>query len=284
MFGLGYVVAIATLLSLSFGDTIGKNVSTKFGNYVSTLFIMGFGIIPLLVSLLFFPQNLFNYNGIVLAVVAGFFLALGYVLVYKSLETEQASNTWVLLNISAAMVVLFGVFALRESVDLVQVISIVLVFMGVILVTVTREFKFNRLLLPAIVGNVSWVVFLILIVYGISGTASESTGLFLISRVAGFLMLLTYLLFTRKINSGFMAKLRRPNLAAISSGLFDGFAQVTYTLVVLLQFVVIGASMTALEPAIVTMLSIAAYKEKLTKIQLVGLIISVFGAVALGLF
>jgi len=285
MFYIGYLAILLTLLSFSFGDTIGKKVSTKFGNYSSALFIMGFGLIPLLISLFFLPQNLTNYNFLLISVVAGFFLALGYVFIYKSLETEQASNTWALINISPAAMILFGAFILQEHVNVFELISIILVFVGVLLVTISRDFEFNKLLAPALIGNVSWVLSSLLLIYGISSySASVSTGFFLVAGASGFLMLIAYLIATKKLSKELREKLARPDLAALSAGLLNGAAHVGLTIFVLLHFVVVGSAVTAVEPAIVAFLGFAFYKERLTNLQLAGLMMSVIAAVALSLF
>jgi len=284
MFYTGYLAVALTLFSFTFGDTIGKKVSTKFGNYLSALFIMGFGLIPLLISLFFLPQSFTNYDFLLISVAAGFFLALGYVFIYKSLETEQASNTWALINISPAAMILFGVFILQEHVNVFGFISIILVFIGVLLVTITKDFEFNKLLAPALIGNISWVLSSLLLVYGISVySASVSTGFFLVAGASGFLMLTAYLIATKKLSKSVREKLARPNLAALSAGLLNGAAHVGLTLFVLLHFVVVGSAVTAVEPAIVAFLGFAFYKERLTSLQLFGLIISVVAAVVLSL-
>jgi len=285
MFYVGYLAGVLTLLSFSFGDTISKRVSTKFGNYSSALFIMGFGLIPLLVSLFFLPQSFTNYNFLLISVVAGFFIALGYVLIYKSLETEQVSNTWALINLGSAAAILFGAFVLKEHVNIFEFIGIILVFVGVLLVTITRDFKFNRMLAPALIGNVSLVLSLLLMIYGISNySVSVSTGFFLVAGASGFLMLTVYLIATKKLSKEVWKKLTTPNLSAISAGLLNGVAQVGLTAFVLLHFVVVGSAVTAVGPAIVAFLGFVFYKEKLTSLQLAGLMISVIAAVALSLF
>ena len=285
MFYVGYLAGVLTLLSFSFGDTISKGVSTKFGNYSSALFIMGFGLIPLLVSLFFLPQSFTNYNFLLISVAAGFFIALGYVLIYKSLETEQVSNTWALINLGSAAAILFGAFVLKEHVNIFEFIGIILVFVGVLLVTITRDFKFNRMLAPALIGNVSLVLSLLLMIYGISNySVSVSTGFFLVAGASGFLMLTVYLIATKKLSKEVWKKLATPNLSAISAGLLNGVAQVGLTAFVLLHFVVVGSAITAVGPAIVAFLGFVFYKEKLTSLQLAGLMISVIAAVALSLF
>ena len=130
-------------------------------------------------------------------------------------------------------------------------------------------------------GNVCWAIYLIVVVYYTSNSVAESTGFFLAARFAGFLMLFAYLLATRKLRPADMKRLKRPNLAAVVSGLFDGLWQVSIALYTIFQFVALGSAIVALEPAIVAILGIVAYRERLTSLQLFGLIVSVGAAAAL---
>lgn len=284
MSDLGLIVALIVVLSFTFGDTIAKKVATKFGNYLTALFVNGFGIIPLFIATLLLPPANFSPYLLVVSVIAGFFLVLGSVLAYKSLETEQAADTWVFLNIPAAAIVIFGITFLGEHISLLQLVCVVFIFVGITMVTITRHFKFNKSLVPALMANISWTVFVLLLLYSVTSTATVTGLFFLVARTAGFLMLLVYTISTGKLDKRAKALALHPNLRALSAGVFDGMGQTGYIFLVLLQFVAIGAAISATEPALVAVLGFMMYREKLANWQKAGLVISVAAAVILGLF
>ena len=116
----GLVAALVNLFTLSIGDSIAKRVSVELGNYGAALFILGIGVLPLLVFFFAVPQNQIGMGVLVLSLVAGVFLAIGNILIYKSLETEQVSETMSLVNIGPALLIIFGFLVLQETVNLIQ--------------------------------------------------------------------------------------------------------------------------------------------------------------------
>src|SRR5208283_4411978 len=94
-------------------------------------------------------------------------LAAGYYFIYRSLETEQVSNTMVLFEISPVIIVLIGIFVLSERLTFLEGMGMLAVFFGALFVTTNVRVRFNRKLLPAIFGNLSWGISTLLILYAV---------------------------------------------------------------------------------------------------------------------
>lgn len=288
MANYGLMAALISVFSFSLGDSIGKRVSVSYGNYRSAIFIIGIGIIPLLIALLLARPSSIGLQILALSFTASVFFALGYIFVYKSLETEQASNTWVLVNIPAAFLVIFGTLSLHETVSPAQVFSIIMVFIGATLVTITTELKINRRLMPALLGNTFWAIFLVIIAYAISKYADDSALFFFMARLLAFVEVgLYYYLFVKPREVTLKGKVvkKKPyrGISAVCTGLLDGIAQAVFVPVILLRFVALGGAILALEPAIVLPFSYIFYKERLTSLQFAGMVMSIAGAVTLSL-
>ena len=282
---LWLILSATAMLLLSFSDVFSKPVADVFGAYVSSLYL-GVALVPAIIYLVLSPPAQITPLLVTLAIGGGASLALGYVFVLKSLETEQATNTWGLINLGYLSIILFGVLVLGEHVTLLQAIAIAAILTGAIMVTINRGMKFNRQLLPAIIDNLFWVGFNILIIYNISTYTSSPSAIISILFASGFLILLLYGLFSRKATTTktlTMPKNRRPFALFIVSGLMLGAGQVAFVLVILQHFVALGGAVLAIEPIVVLVLGYALYKERITAFQGVGLLVTVVGAVMIGL-
>ena len=282
---LWLILSATAMLLLSFSDVFSKPVADVFGAYVSSLYL-GVALVPAIIYLVLSPPAQITPLLVTLAIGGGASLALGYVFVLKSLETEQATNTWGLINLGYLSIILFGVLVLGEHVTVLQAIAITAILTGAIMVTINRGMKFNRQLLPAIIGNLFWVGFNILIIYNISTYTSSPSAIISILFASGFLILLLYGLFSRKATTTktlTMPKNRRPFALFIVSGLMLGAGQVAFVLVILQHFVALGGAVLAIEPIVVLVLGYALYKERITAFQGVGLLVTVVGAVMIGL-
>lgn len=282
---LWLILSATAMLLLSFSDVFSKPVADVFGAYVSSLYL-GVALVPAIIYLVLSPPAQITPLLVTLAIGGGASLALGYVFVLKSLETEQATNTWGLINLGYLSIILFGALVLGEHVTVLQAIAITAILTGAIMVTINRGMKFNRQLLPAIIGNLFWVGFNILIIYNISTYTSSPSAIISILFASGFLILLLYGLFSRKATTTktlTMPKNRRPFALFIVSGLMLGAGQVAFVLVILQHFVALGGAVLAIEPIIILVLGYALYKERITAFQGVGLLVTVVGAVMIGL-
>ena len=285
MINLGLVAAIITVFCFTFGDVIAKRVSVDLGNRRTALYIVGAGVIPLIAAFIVL-QPQFTITIALISVAGGFFLAAGYPLVYKSLETEQATNTWVLLNLPAAVVVLIGIFALKEQISVIESFAVIAIFFGVLLVTVTKKMEFNSKLLPAVAGNLCWATFFAIMIFEINSYNASPVGIFFLARGFGFLWLLAYYkLFTKKTEKKDRVKEKAVKMSnkllGVVSGIFDGVGQTAFAFIIFYNFVALGGAITATEPALVLILSYFVYKERVTIMQFIGLMVSVIGAVAL---
>ncbi len=282
---LWLILSATAMLLLSFSDVFSKPVADVFGAYVSSLYL-GVALVPAIIYLVLSPPAQITPLLVTLAIGGGASLALGYVFVLKSLETEQATNTWGLINLGYLSIILFGVLVLGEHVTVLQAIAITAILTGAIMVTINRGMKFNRQLLPAIIDNLFWVGFNILIIYNISTYTSSPSAIISILFASGFLILLLYGLFSRKATTTktlTMPKNRRPFALFIVSGLMLGAGQVAFVLVILQHFVALGGAVLEIEPIVVLVLGYALYKERITAFQGVGLLVTVVGAVMIGL-
>jgi len=286
MLNYGIIAALFGMLVYALGDTLSKRVTMKLGHHESALLIVGASLIPLFLSFLVIQPNVVDANLIIVSIISGIFLALGFLLVYKTLETEQVANTMVLLNIEFIVVVLFGIFALSEALPPLELGALLTIFIGAFLVSLSKGMKFNRKMIPAVIGNILWGLSFVVVAPYVYSDHNASTAFFFIARLSAFVGLLIYLLVLTKMRN---SRLLTPNvnrrdyLLTGFAGILDGLGQGSLVFLVIYNVAALGGAILAIEPAVVAMLGFLLYKERLTHLQFAGMLIALLGGVAIGL-
>ncbi len=272
------------MLFFAVDDTIAKPVSTKLGNYKSTLLIMGFGLVPSLIILITLGAYHWTPLSVELSAVGGILFALGYIFIYKSLETEQATNTFALFAITPLSLLLGGVLLLKENFSLIDVAVTIVILIGAFLVTTKKNLSFNRAFIPALLGNVCWGIWVIMATYAVSISNNFILPVTIGRAVGTIFVLLVYLLVIKRGKEKSSRKVPSKLLAmGLIAGTLDGLGTTTLGLLAVLGAVAIGGAIGALGSGVVAVLSRIFYKDKLTKPQLVGVIIMIGAAVTLSL-
>jgi len=286
MLNYGIIAALFGMLVYALGDTLSKRITMKLGHHESALLIVGASLIPLFLSFLVIQPNVIDTSLVIVSVISGIFLALGFLLVYKTLETEQVANTMVLLNIEFIVVVLFGIFALSEALPPLEMAALVTIFIGAFLVSLSKSMKFNRKMIPAVIGNVFWGLSFVVVAPYVYTDHSASTAFFFVARLSAFIGLLIYLLVLARVRKASLFAHnvnKKEYLLTGFTGILDGLGQGSLVFLVIYNVAALGGAILAIEPAVVAMLGFLLYKERLTHLQFAGMLIALLGGVAIGL-
>jgi drug/metabolite transporter (DMT)-like permease len=291
MLSIGIIAALASMLLWSVSVLLSKIVAPRLGTFRTAALVVSTGVIPMLLLFLLSPTSL--YWGYALAsVAAGIALAAGYFLFYKSVESANISNVGGIDLLQPVVLALFGVFILMEPINAVQALGAVMVFAGVGLLSTKKTGGFNRKLLPAALGNISWAFYWIIL-----STVINSTGQYvlplLIARVTGAaLTILALAVVARRRDTAShhastpFAKLSilAIVLIGIMEGFFDSGGNIAFGLVIKSSFIGIGAVITALEPAIIALCAHYMFRDRLNRVQAAGLAAAILGAALIALF
>lgn len=267
-----------------------KKASSSLGNYLASLIIIIVGIVPMIAAAMLFGSGVVEPYQVEVSAAAGIFLCLGFILIFKSLETEQLTNTVALAEMQPAILTLFGVFVLNNRLSTGEAASILLIFAGAFFVITHEGIKINKKLIPALLGNVSWTIYWILMSISISQSAFIEQ--MAISRFVGIslLVILFCLGFARasakkrvssKPNSGIPYLIV---ILAAAAGLLDGTGDTLFGFTMHLNIIAVSAAVTALSPVLVSLFSFVVYRDRLTRPQLIGFVAMIAGALSLAVF
>ncbi|MDE1833723.1 MAG: DMT family transporter [Candidatus Micrarchaeota archaeon] len=286
----GTVAAIMSTLMWIIAGTISKKISRELGSHLTAFLVVTLSLIPILTATLLVGVYTIPLEGIILAVVAGIFLGIGFILGFKALQTENLSSVSSLTEIQPAVLVLLGLFALGEHITTLQVMSIITVFLGASMILTTEKFDINKKLIPAILSSISWTFYWAIMTYSITNSNTFALPVF-ISRAIGIPFVIVYLLRDRKAPSVvlFFKKLKRNRTftvliaLTIIASFADAVGDVLFGITVGSPVLAIGAAIIALSPMMISFFGFVLYKERLTRLQLFGLLIMIIGALALSI-
>jgi len=279
-------VAVGALLSFAAVDTLSKRVSSRLGNKMTALTMFAASLLPLLFGMAFLGLTKVDWQVVALSVGSGAVFASAYLLVYRSLETKQVSNTASLTPIEYVIMSALSVLVLGESVTGVEIACFAAIFIGAFLATTTRGFKFDMGYVPALVAMVAFGASMIPLAIAQQASGGLIAPL-LISRCAGLLVVGAYILvspenrkeFNRAVPRGARLVLLAENAAM---GVFAALGSVCLLVLAQVNFLAVGSAMVSVEPAIVIFFGYLLYHDRFERHQLLGFAALIAGAVVLG--
>ncbi len=177
---------------------------------------------------------------------------------------------------------------MEEILTPLQIAASVAIFAGVFLVVTKTGFKINRRLISAIYANILWAVYWIVLTYGIRASTSAVLPV-LLARISAFIVVFAYSFTTGKLIE------KKPNKKQTSSsfypllalvligGLADAGTNLSFGFAVFFGLVAIGSVITATTPVFIAILGRIFFKDKLTKPQVIGILLAILGAVAIAI-
>ncbi|MDE1850320.1 MAG: DMT family transporter [Candidatus Micrarchaeota archaeon] len=285
MADLGVVAIAITVAAWAISLTLERRIAIIAGNLRGAVLVLFVGIFPILIFFLISNFAMSPY-AILLSLVSGILLAIGYILYYKSLETEQVSNTSGIGLAQPAILLLFSILVLHETISSIQALGGIIIFVGVLLIITNNKLELNRKLLPALLANVSWAGYWVIASYAILFSQQVGATL-LIARLTSLVVVL--IAFALAMKNHVVPRLKNslvPMLLIIgaAAGILDGLGNATFGYVVQFQLLSIGSIFVASLPLFVTLLAYIFYKEHLTRLQGIGMIMAVAGALVVAAF
>ncbi len=286
---LGTTAAILAMVLWTISGTINKKVATGLGTHVSAFLYVLVSLIPVLIATMIIGIYSISPFGIETAVVAGVFLAVGFIFGFKALSTENLSSVSALQEIMPALLLLFGLFILGERINQVQSAGIIIIALGTLMTIITEKLEINTRMIPAILAVVSWAIYWMIISYSVISAKTFALPI-LISRVISLPVTLIYLLSDRDAVSSLASlpsRIRTNRTAAVLlilvsiASFADASGDTIFGITSGSSVLAIGAALVALQPMVVSFLAFVIYKDKLTRLQLIGLLVMLVGALIL---
>lgn len=271
-------IAVAFLWAIS--SVTVRKLSELFGNVRSAVVILvGYAVVLMIIL----PTS--GYPGLTVnsfweSATAGLFIGVGYILVLKSLETESAGSTFVFTELQVIIIAAFGVLILGEHIAAASYIGMALIAAGLVFVSKKDGSRFNLNLMPAVIGNIFWAAGWVALYYPIHAMDSYVFPVTIDYSFAALVALLYLAVNRKKILRRRSKNITRYFVLFVIIAVIAGaLGNLIFGSIETSNYIAIGSAIANTSPIIITMIAYIAYKEKLTKMQILGLFVAVSGAV-----
>lgn len=277
--------AIVAYFGWGSGDIFGTVASRKIGPYSATLWflilqtvLLSFFSYPFLGNLKQYSLQMLLFN-----ITLGIIATAGLVAFYEGLRIGSASLVGTISASFAAFVVVLSIIFFKEAISTNQAIAIIIVFVGFILASLDfdelkkRKVKVGREIILAIVAMITWSIYWTFIKVPI-----KEVGWFwphYINTLSAIPVLFLYI-YARKMGvtslnhkGAFLPILLNAALLGAGSLAFNFSLQEGLAAVV--------APIAGSYPTLFVALAFWFFKDKITKLQVGGIIITLIGIVAL---
>jgi drug/metabolite transporter (DMT)-like permease len=288
MVDIGIIGAVSSMLVGVAGIFVMRKTSHTWGSNLGALVTVAVGLVPMLIASAFVGWGSVPSLDVLLAIVGGFFLSAGFILRYIVLKTQLATNVNITGQMQPVLIAVWGLFLFGEQLSTFKLTGMILVFIGVAMITFNGKLKLNRALLLSAIGASCWAVYWIPIAYSANTNGNWLLPM-VISRLTGIIILIVFI----AVTGGFEAQIRsmrKQRIAlplllglGIAAGLLNGTGDSTFGIVSANHLLAVGATIVSTGTLLVAILAYIFLKERLTKLQKMGLLIVVIGVFALSL-
>lgn len=281
----GILAALGAMLFWGFGDFLIQKSTRKFGDIESLAFIGivgSIGILPFIINdlyLLFIPGNF------VLLFFLGILTFLVSVINFEALKKGKISVVEVILEIELPITIVLGFFLLRESLSYIQLGLIGLIFLGIVMISLSPESlkKHKKKIEKGVILSVITATGMAFINF-FTAVGSRDISPFMIIWFPWIMFSIITLVLVSKRDGGlrrFCRDAKRFRNLIIPMGILDTGAWIFFSLAVMESPLAITIAITESYPAIAMLLGLSINKERISKRQFLGVFLSIAGSLAL---
>lgn len=284
---ISIIFALFTFVTWALGDIFGAVASRKTDGYSTTFWVYVFGFI---IASFYLPFTLSSFRLLtfpifLLAILLGFFQIIGNTM---NNEAMRISNPSIIGTITGSTysgsAVLFSTIIFKEHLTSVQIISLILIFIGVILTSINfkglkKRLVFDKGIKLALLTVFCWTIFAVFI-----KTVVVKIGWFLPTYFA--LALFPLLFIYMKVRKIPLQKLtfNQAIFPILLSSIFLRTGEFTFNLGLSKGSIPIVSSISGTYPTLFVLIAFFVFKQKINKQQMFGIITTLSGIILLSFF
>lgn len=279
------IFALIAHVAYAGNDLSGALGARKFGGRMMSLFSWTIASIAYTAMAPFFFHTRVTALPLIIDAISGTLLAISYPMFLKAVEKGNATITGVIAGTFPLWVVIISVLFLNERLTVPQTMAIITILLGVVLSALHLSRKtrirnlFNRQSLLAFVVSIMWGISFSMMKYPVDKLGWFEGSYF--NGLSGALVTIVWLYpkYKSKLRPVFKKHYIYPLMNA-STGVA---ATIAYSLALERGNNSIVAPIAGSYSGLFAILSYLKFKEKLTKIQLLGVLLILSGVVALSI-
>lgn len=282
------IISILSGLGGMFGwgtsDFFASQSSQKTGHFRTFLWSQIAGIILIFAVFLFvLPSISISPFVFLMILIAGIGYALGYLLFYTGFEIGNVSVISAVVNTQNVFVILIGIFLFKEVVSFRQIAGILGVLIGAVLVSINiDDFKNKKISFAKGVKETLMSAFLFGVIFWpfnkyVGENSHWLTGSLLIKLVA--IVTILVIAFVKKEKISISKISNKSKLVIGLVGILEALAVLSISFGSTIGSIAIVGPISACLTAITVSLSVVFLKEKISKLQIVAILMIILGVV-----
>lgn len=280
------IFALISYFGWGVGDIFGTIATRKLGAYQVTFWSY---LIRLMLFSLYIPfalHDLFGLTGgtFLLNILLGLLLLVGFLAFNEGLRIASPSLVGTIAASFVGLVVVFSIVFLKESINSLQAFSIAVIFFGLLLAMLNFEeirkgkHGMSRGVFLAFVAMVSWGIYFTFIKIPV-----KEIGWFWPNYISFMLFPLVFLFIKFK-----KIKLPSPNFhnalfPLVLAVILTGIAEFSFNFGISKGLTAIVAPIAGSYPTLFAILAFFVFKDKITRQQILGIIVTLMGIVGLSI-
>jgi len=284
---LTVILGFTTALVYGFADFFGAIASRRISSIVVTAVSGIVGFFFLLTMIPFFGAT-FSSDAIIAGLAAGFASAIGITALYASLAIGPISIISPLGAVLGALVPLIFGFFIGDRFGPLGWLALALILVAVVLVGFVpgadvRLPSFKGLALAFVAGvGIGTILIVLKFSPADSGLASVITMRLVSAALLNILLLVTWMRLRRRRAEAPKAEFAKKFWwAVIAAGIFDSSANIFFTLALRSGSLSVVSVLTALYPLGTIMLARLILKERIGRVQMIGVLVALSGSAIL---
>ncbi|MBI2327179.1 DMT family transporter [Candidatus Curtissbacteria bacterium] len=279
--------AFISYFGLGIGDIFGAISTRKIGGVQTTFWTR---IIRLVLFSFYGFTQLNELQNItlgllILNIVIGFILIIGFLAFFEGLRVGNAPLVGSIAGSFPALVVLLSIIFLKEKITSNQILAILIIFTGLtfsllnLKEIINRRVTIDRGITFAIIAMLCWAIYITFVKIPV-----REIGWFWPSYIP--LMLTPLILLFWKFREFQISKklLKQSLIPTLGAAILVGVGDFTYNVAIEKGLVSIIAPIAGSYPTLFVVLAFFVFKDKITKQQIVGIIVTLIGIVLLSVF
>lgn len=282
MIGIYFAILAAIFYSLNqiFNKKVTLNIEPKNGVLIVSFFLSIFsGIIAIFLGDF---NHKISFYILSIILIGGILGTIGIIYLFKSFEKLKIAQTLCISNLYPFLILIYSLLIFKIIPNKMQIITMGIVFLGIYLVTKNNEkIKINKFIIYPIITAIGWSIYIFSIFLLVKEIPIYNAIFYLESMI--FFITAAYLLIKNKVSIN-INQIHKSYYSSVLSGISTTLASLFIGFATFYTNPAIVSSIVSTQIIIISILGYLIFKEKLSKIQTIGILITFLGIILFKLF
>lgn len=265
-------------------DFLGGVFAKQIGSFKSLFWSQLAGLISILLLVIIFKSSL-NVSGLIifLSIIASILYSAGYLFFFKGFEIGNVSIIAATMNLWAVFTMSFAFLFMGQRLSSIQTLGVVMILMGATLASLNwTEIKNQNFQLSAGVKEAIFGAFFFGVFWNVSEIISEKVGWVSLTLFVkfGIILFLLFFSFMTKQGVGLTNISKRTTNIILLMGVIEAIAVALVNYGLTIGDAILITPIASALSIVTILLAIIFLKEKITKIQGIGISMAIIGIIA----